>query len=332
MSTPRTVRNLTITDPFRSPIVESDWDADDELEDSLFGDSLQDALAAIALVTRDYDIENQDSDFFDSDHEDLPSPTLYESASTATNSSKSSLRGVLNEDEEDEVFLNNGKRDGDNIKDVNVEDRGTYILTRTLIRPFQTRKPTALSFFSALVSPEPVKSLPRAFNLIHHRHSYSSETINPPSRPTSPFSFYSNNHSGGTGSLNSHTPPSSRPASPSSGIPDSLRVFPFLLNNPLFEEDIDHREETWAKQKLGLWNIEISVKVETEVTVESETESEFEPNSNLKLNPNPSVTTTTQTSISEEGQFGIYDPEGRGMLGPKDQLRRRVFSPMKRVQ
>ncbi len=102
-----------------------------------------------------------------------------------------------------------------------------------------------------------------------------------------------------------------------------------MLTNPLFEEDVDYREDLWGKEKMGEYHIEVSIRVEREVKIEYYSES------------------SGSACESEETTFGIvskittewkkrlgvlaYSAEGRGLLGPKDQPRRRVFTPVKRA-
>lgn len=148
-STPRTIRDTTVTDPFRSPIVEVDSDEDqDGDEDSIFGGSLEDALAAIALVAGDNDDYLSDSDI------EIVSPTLYDSTSTPTSSSDASLPLVIEGDGDDKGSAadNSDSEISENVEDISVVDHITHIVTRTLIRPSKPRRRNPLGFFTSLVS------------------------------------------------------------------------------------------------------------------------------------------------------------------------------------
>lgn len=74
---------------------------------------------------------------------------------------------------------------------------------------------------------------------------------------------------------------------------------------------------------MGTWDVEISVQVETQVTVEYD-DSGYESGGTREEY-------SQRMGLKDKLEFARYDPEARGLLGPRDQPRRRVFSPAKRV-
>ena len=318
----------------------------------MFGESLQDALAAIEFVTNG---QNDDDDISDSDSEPesssivepASSPTIY--SSTPPTSSNHSLQVLVESDPGDDAdddisteyseltgFKREGKSKEEKLVDITVMDHGTHTVTRTLIRPLKTRKRNALGFFTSLVSPEPVRttlSRPRPvksylnLKLMGSSNGPSGELV---CRPTSPVFSFLTNHAANTLALGGLTRPSTPTTTNTTTItttttPESQRIFPFLLNNPLFEEDIDTREEQWTKEKSGTGAIEIFVKVEIKVTVEETSSDESDKDLSLGFTGVQGV-----RGVVREFGLGLYAPEReypRGLLGPRDQPRRRVFSP-----
>lgn len=291
--------NRSTIDPFHTPIIEEDDDnyngSDNSINENLnqefvFGESLKDALASLSISSSFPKLETDCETESGSDI----SPSTSLASYSFCNSSFSSVASSVQDKDRDLQVENYVEPKGE-MKDIMVFDHGTHVVTRTLIRPQKSHSP--FHSFSSILSPPPSRS----------STPYSHTPTRTHTRTNTP--TYTPSHTP------SHTPsptpsvPISRPTSPLAvGLRkvESFFVDPESMLSKSFEEELDLKESQWFAEKLGGGRLEVYMSQEVEVHVE------------------------VDIPAKPRRFFGIYTQYmrcDRGLLGPRDQPRRNVFSP-----
>ncbi|KAI0785843.1 hypothetical protein C8Q75DRAFT_809048 [Abortiporus biennis] len=194
-----TREDITSTVPFRYPIVEDNY----FVQSTESFNSLGTASSADTVLGDDTNYDSESASY--NTELTIPTPRASTSASSPADSPDESPSDTPSEDDRDVV-------------DVTVFNKGTHIVTRTIIRPLKNSKTFVLPTISSILT-------------------------SPPSRSSTPLS---------TGSRAASPAPSiSRPTSPFFEGIKSIFTDGETSKEQSFEEDLDYREEKWLNEKLG---------------------------------------------------------------------------------